>query len=375
MTESVADILADVDDPKTIEKVLELSQSDRTADGQTDPSEMPTLQELYDRYLARRRDRSPATRAQYRRTLPKFIEFAKNEGVTTPAGISTSLIDAYVDQLQEQYDTDSTILTYTKNVRSWLRWLNRRDQCEDAVYQILDEDELGLNPRARDEALPEGEANTILGKLRHQRRGSLKHALLELLWNAGLRLGGAHSLDIRDFDPANSEVRLRHRPQSGTRLKNGSEDENTAGDGERNVALCDQAVEAIEWYLDHERPNVTDEFGREPLFATTHGRATRSTLRRRVYEATGCRWRSDSSEDCSCDGSCDPDSDICDYSYYPHAIRRGAIVRHLSGGLQPAIASERFDVSIKTIRKHYDPRTKRRRKEDRSNAVKSAWNG
>ncbi|WP_233357450.1 site-specific integrase [Halococcoides cellulosivorans] len=203
----------------------------------------------------------------------------------------------------------------------------------------------------------------------------MKHALLELLWNTGLRLGGVHSLDVRDFDPANSEVCLRHRPESGTRLKNGSEDEHTAGDGERNVELSDRVVTAIDSYLDHERPAVTDDYGRDPLFATTHGRATRSTLRRRVYEATSCRWAPESSDDRSCDGSCDPDSEVCEYSYYPHAIRRGAIVRHLSGGLQPAIASERFDVSIETIRKHYDPRTKRKRKEDRSAAVRTAWEG
>jgi transposase len=66
------------------------------------------------------------------------------------------------------------------------------------------------------------------------------------------------------------------------------------------------------------------------------------------------------------------DTNVCPYSYYPHAIRRGAIVHHLSSGLRPDLASERFNVSIQTIKKHYDPRTKRKRKEDRSEAVRNA---
>ncbi|WP_394329411.1 site-specific integrase [Natronorubrum thiooxidans] len=67
---------------------------------------------MYDRYLSRKENRSSATRAQYRRTIPSFIEFAEDNKVTTPLGISTELADRYVDTLQTQHDTDATILTY-----------------------------------------------------------------------------------------------------------------------------------------------------------------------------------------------------------------------------------------------------------------------
>ncbi|RLM96983.1 site-specific integrase [Haloarcula sp. Atlit-7R] len=373
MSDHIVDLLADIEDPDTIEKLLELSDSVDFTSDQTEPSNPSTLHELYERYLSRRHDRSPATRSQYRRTIPSFIKFAEDRDIKMPAGISTELVDAYIDDLQREYDADATILTYTTNVRGWLCWLNKRGQCPDDVYTILDKDELGLSPRARDEAIPADEAISILEQLDRQRCGSFKHALLELLWNSGIRIGGAHSLDVRDFDPTNREIRLRHRPKKGTRLKNGNDNENAAGDGERNVTLSTSAVEAIEHYIDCSRPSVTDDFDREPLFATQYGRATRSTLRRRVYEATSCRWGNDS-DNGACDENCDPDSNVCTYSYYPHAIRRGSIVHHLSGGLRPSIASERFDVSIQTLRKHYDPRTKRRRKEDRSEAVRNAWN-
>jgi hypothetical protein len=120
-------------------------------------------------------------------------------------------------------------------------------------------------------------------------------------------------------------------------------------------------------------PAVTDEYGRELLFTTGHGRAAKSILRRWVYESTSCKWGPDKRETVACDDDCDPDSDVCQCSYYPHAIRRGAIVHHLKGGLRPGLASERFDVSVKIIRKHYDPRTKRERKEYRAQDVRDCW--
>lgn len=372
MRNRLAKLLAETDDPATIAELLEFADT-----GQTSPQlsalDGTTLQELYERFLARRRNRSPATRSQYKRTIPTFVDYAKTNDVVTPAGISVGLLDEFVDTLQNTYDTDATILTYTKNVRGWLRWLNRRNYCSERVYRILDKDELGLSPTARDEALPSEQAEIVLTRLRQQRRGSLMHALVELLWNTGPRIGGVHSLDVTDFDAKNNEIRFRHRPSEGTRLKNGSGSDCRVGDGERNVVLQECVVTALEDYLQFERPDITDEYSREPLFVTQYGRAARSTIRRKVYEATSCRWLSEVEGAERCTGNCDPDSDVCWHSYYPHAIRRGAIVHHLSGGLRPDIASERFDVSVSTIRKHYDPRSKRKRKEDRLAHVQASW--
>ncbi|SEW00741.1 tyrosine-type recombinase/integrase [Halobacterium jilantaiense] len=371
MTEQLAKLLAETDDPQAIKELLEYADNDQT----TPPSaqDRATLQELCERFVSRRQDRSPATRAQYKRTIPPFIAFATSHEVTTPAGISPDLLDQYIDALQATHDSDATILTHTKNVRGWLRWLNKRGHCPERVYRILDKDELGLEPSARDEALPTTVANTILERLRQQRQGSLKHAVLELLWNAALRIGGLHSLDLQDFDPENNELRVRHRPEQGTRLKNGSQNHGRGGDGERNILLDDAATRTLDLYTQYERTDITEPHGRDPLFTTSQGRASQSTLRRTVYEATSCRWHPTDPDPPDCNGDCDPDAAVCPYSYYPHAIRRGAIVHHLSGGLRPDLASQRFDVSIQTLEKHYDPRSKRRRRKDRADSVRDAW--
>lgn len=374
MTNSLAQALSKIDDVEAIQHLLDSAHGGEDfSTNLNNANQQPTLEEFFDRYYNRRQNRSPATRAQYKRTIPVFIDFASANGVKRSAQISTELVDGFVHELQATYETDATIHTYTKNVRAWLRWLHKRQLCPKSVHTILGKEEIGLQPKARDEAIPASVANHILTNLRSKRRGSQHHALLELLWNGGPRLGGVHSLDLLDFDKSNTEIRLRHRPDTGTRLKNGNSKDEQPGDGERNVEISDAVIDAISHYIKFERPNQTDRFGRDPLFATQRGRAAKSTLRRWVYEATSCRWSPESANEENCNGNCDPDTDVCPCSYYPHAIRRGAIVHHLSGGLRPDYASGRFDVSTKIIKLHYDPRTKRQRKDDRSQLVRDSW--
>lgn len=371
MSQALAEVLADINDPEAVQIILaELNDEQQPPTPSQDQS---TLSELYDRYLVRRQNRSPATISQYKRTIPTFVRFVGNSWVRYPSELSTEVVDGYVDDLYDEYDSDATILTHTKNIHAWLKWLNKRGLCGESIYRILSKDELGLSPQARDEALPSPEAAHILETLQKQRRGSALSALMELFWNGGPRIGGVHSLDVSDFYPTDNEIRFRHRPDQGTRLKNGDETDDTHGDGERDIGIRPQAVEAIKLYLQTERPDVTDAYGRKPLFATAQGRAARSTLRRWVYKATSCRWLHGGPTDITCDGSCDPDSNVCSHAYYPHAIRRGAIVAHLSGGLRPDRAGERFNVSTSIIKRHYDPRVKQQRKNDREPAVRDAW--
>jgi len=374
MTEALIEALANMDDPEKIQSFLTSLDDNASllADDSPQTNES-TLSDLYNRYLSRRENRSPATRSQYKRTLPKFIEFANSEGIRYPYAITTTLVDEFVDELEGEYDADATVYTYTKNIRAWFQWLNRRNLCNSAICRILDKEELGLSPQVRDVVLPESEATVILENLRNNRYGSSLHTVTELNWNGGPRLGDMHSLDLCDFISGENEIKFRHRPDQGTRLKNGDEFDNSPGDGERNIELKEEVVSAIQYYINNERPDVIDEFDRKPLFTTEQGRASRSTLRRWIYEATSCRWTVDSQEEPSCDGNCDPDSNICPKSYYPHAVRRGAIVNHLSGGLRPDRASERFDVSVKILKKHYDPRTEHKKKEDRAEEVRDAW--
>jgi integrase len=187
-------------------------------------------------------------------------------------------------------------------------------------YTLLNKEKLGLSPKVRDEALPAEEAKHILSKLRDQRFGTKIHTILELVYNTGLRLGGLAALDLNDLDKDDNDLYVRHRPGEGTRLKNGNDSDDQSGNSERVNTIKPAVVEALDGYIKINRPDVTDEYGRKPMFATQSGRADTSTLRRWIYEATHCRWAEGGPDDIICDGSCDPDSDVCPHSYCPPLV-------------------------------------------------------
>jgi len=75
-----------------------------------------------------------------------------------------------------------------------------------------------------------------------------------------------------DYNPEEQYVELHHRPESGTRLKNKEA-------GERYVALSSEVCDALDSYLKYEREKAPDDYDRQPLFTSRHGRPAKSSLR------------------------------------------------------------------------------------------------
>ena len=130
MSQGLADALADIDNAETIERLLSAFNEQSNPSIDTD---QPTLSKLYQRYLDRRQNRSPATIAQYKRTIPDFQSFVSDKEITSPNELTTELVDSYVDYLLNEYNSDSTICTYTKNVSAWFNWIHKRGLCEQSV--------------------------------------------------------------------------------------------------------------------------------------------------------------------------------------------------------------------------------------------------
>lgn len=204
-------------------------------------------------------------------------------------------------------------------------------------------------------------AEAMLEHLDRYDYASLTHALVRFLWFSMARVSGAHSLDLDDLDLTHGYAEIRYRPSEGTTLKNGE-------DSERDITLDDRTCRILEDYIEHTRPDVTDEYGREPLFVVPQGsgRPHTTSLRGRVYAA---------SQPCSIGWDCPEgrDSESCaaarnlnrahecpvDGSESTHAIRRGSISWHLRQDTPKQIVSERADVGVKTLEEHYSTLTER----------------
>lgn len=87
-------------------------------------------------------------------------------------------------------------------------------------------------------------------------------------------MGTTVALDFEDYLQGRNQIKVRHRPDTGTPLKNGKE-------AERMVNISGDVAEVLNDYIKLPRADVTDDYGREPLFTTRCGRLFQQAQARR----------------------------------------------------------------------------------------------
>jgi integrase len=208
---------------------------------------------------------------------------------------------------------------------------------------------------AKDVHIEPERAERILEHLNQFEYASRNHVILAILWHTGIRLGTLRALDVDDFDREEPCLEVRHRPESETPLKNREA-------AERSIAVGDHYRTVIEDYIEHNRHDVTDDYGRVPLITSDHGRLTGTAIRTVVYRLTQpCRYAEcpHDKEPESCEFTNYAKVSECPSSLSPHAIRRGSITVHLREGTPGEVVSDRMNVSAAVLDQHYDERTER----------------
>jgi integrase len=213
--------------------------------------------------------------------------------------------------------------------------------------------QVGRGERQRDDMLEADTAEELLEYLWKYRFASRRHVILALLWETGIRVGAANSIDLGDAYLDEGYIDLVHRPDRGTTLKNGKT-------GERPVAITDELAGLLAEYIGHSRLDRTDDAGREPLITSDQGRLSRTSYRRVVYQTTAPCFRGESCPDCVDD----PDRK-CPEAVSPHAIRRGSITHYLTEDVPTEVVSDRMNVSRDVLDQHYDRRSEEVKLEQR----------
>jgi integrase len=249
-------------------------------------------------------------------------------------------------------------------LRVFLRWCGTIDAVDPDLYEKLevlmptldDEDEQA------DAMLEPSAAEAMLEYPRIYEYASRHHAVVEVLWHTGIRMGSLHALDCDNYDADEQRLKIRHRPDTGTPLKNGQQ-------GERIVAIDANVVAIIDDYLAGPHHDVTDDHGRNPLFTSQNGRMNRSSIRDAVYKMSRpCYYGQE------CPEGRDPDEcEATTYGHYskcpknvsPHAIRRGAITEFLTKDVPEQVVSDRMNVGQDVLDKHYDKRSEEVKVEQR----------
>lgn len=178
-----------------------------------------------------------------------------------------------------------------------------------------------------------------------------------------MRLGGVRALDLQDCDLDDEKpgLDLRHRPDTGTPLKNDF-------DGERFVRIGRDLANVLLDWIDGLRPAVQDDHGRAPLVTTRYGRASAHCIRDAFY-----RWSRPCQIGLECPHDEDPDTceaatggpmSRCPSARSPHDVRKARVTQYRDDDTPRGVVSDRLDASEDVLDKHYD-RASRREKAER----------
>jgi len=316
---------------------------------------------VLDLYLNERQsDLAERTRRSHRYVIERFVDWCESNDVPTVAGLDGRDLHEFRMERREEV-SGNTLRAQLGVLRQYVRFAESIEAAPRGLAERI------VMPQAerksRDGRLEEETANIVLEHLRKFQYASRDHALIRLLWVTAIRVGTARSFDMGDFDRDERTLAVRYRPETDTPLKNGER-------AERLLALDERTTETIADYVEHSRPDVTDDYEREPLFATDRGRVGASTIRRAVYRWTRpCQRGKDCPHGRDLD-DCDARRTVtlaadCPSTRSPHQIRRGSISEMLSEQTPVRAISDRANVSEDVLDEHYDVRSEEERMSSR----------
>ncbi len=212
------------------------------------------LQTWLERYLAHleRDNSSPYTVKNYATDIGQFLEYAAEAGTTTLAGLSREQVRAYLAELTDIGYARASIARrvfelrafgdYVLRARGWEQNLFRQiyaPRIPRRLPHYLSHEEIALLLAAPDLAEPKGVRD---------------HAILEVLYAAGVRVSELVGLDLRDVNLNVGELRVIGK-----------------GDKERLALIGRPASAALRCYLDASRPTFVGKHPSNAIFLNRFG--------------------------------------------------------------------------------------------------------
>lgn len=310
-----------------------------------------------DMYFDRRRDElSRQSRQSHRYRLEAFVDWCDENGIYNLNDLDARDLHAYRVDRREDGLKPVTLQGQISTVRQYLRVAASLNAVPEALPEKMLLPRVGVDDQSSDKKLESGRASAILEYLDRYQYASRTHVELLLMWRTSCRRGALRALDLKHFDRDEPALELRHRPETGTPLKNGLR-------SERDVALLPAVAQVVADYVDGPREDTTDEHGRAPLLTTRQGRPSLTTIQNDIYSITRpceigepCPHGEDPD---TCEATEHNKASKCPSSRAPHHVRTGSITAHRDSGTPKAILSDRADVSEGILDEHYDKASQR----------------
>lgn len=310
--------------------------------------------EACERWLAKiRASRADSTVSSYHYRLKHFVEWCENEGIESVNRLNGWDLEEFEAERRAQGLDITSLNNELGTLKNLLEYCARIEVVDESLPGKVVPPEVPPEADVDDTRLAEEDALQLLEYYENnpEAHHSRSHALLALGWLAGPpRLGAIRGLDLDDYHADEEYVEYKDRPDEGTPLKNDTR-------GERAVSLPDRAVKVIEGYIEKNRFDVRDDYGREPLITSQGGRASKNAVRVWMYLATLPCLHSEcphGNERDSCEFTEYSKASQCASSRSPHQVRTGAITWMRNRGVPVDVVAARANASVSVIEKHYD---------------------
>lgn len=329
---------------------------DITIAGSTDGGDrVPDLnaREATERWLSKLKvSKAEATVSAYHYRLKHFVEFCEREEIDPLRELTGWDIETYETHRRNRDLSPVTLSHEMGTLQSFLEFCAKIEIVDESLPAKVDPPDVPRDAAVDETKLHPDDARALIDHYRGSATdcASRGHALLELAWFTGARLGALRGLDLDDYDAEEEYVRFTHHPQEDTPLKNGT-------DGERIVGVPSAVCAVLDEYITTNRHQVYDDYGREPLFASTVGRPVQNAVRSWMYLATvpclhsPCPHGNDAE---TCDFLDYTEASKCPSSRSPHQVRTGSITWQRNRGVPADVVSKRVNSSVRVIEAHYD---------------------
>jgi site-specific recombinase XerD len=310
-------------------------------------------EDAVERFIKRREtDSTERTLRSYEARLQHFVDWCDERDVDSIAALDPFQVDEFQLNRQRQGYQPATVKGQIATLQVFFRYLADAGIVDDSLPRAVSVPTVEAEDLSDDTRLAADDAEALLATLREDPAhfGQPTHATLEVLWHVGCRMGALRALDLEDVDLEDGTIAFKHRPSTGTPLKN-------KRDGERVVGIGEPVVQTLRTYRARERFDNRDDHGRAPFFSGRQGRPSYTTIRAWSYLATQpclhtrCphgRARS------TCDYVHRNHASKCPSSRSPHPVRTGSITWQLNQGLSVDVVATRVNASPATIRQYYD---------------------
>ena len=260
------------------------------------------------KYLAVEKNRSSNTVRTYRTDLELFLQFASNQGLKKLADLELNTFRLWLADQKEKESSNSTISRRSSTARVFSTWAFQKGLIEsDPAIRLISPKVNKTLPKVLGQkqatalmqtaANLEDEENSLALRMRD-------HAILEVLYSSGIRVGELTGLDIKDLDFSRCTMRVIGK-----------------GNKERVVPFGQPAKDALRSYLDKSRLEFINEKSGNALFVGSRGKRLDTRQVRRIV--TSAILRVEGALDIS-----------------PHDLRHSAATHMLEGGADLRIVQE-----------------------------------